>query len=41
MGSVSSSVVQHAHCPVLVVRKEEPEEEVQVGEADPEEVGLV
>ena len=23
MGSVSSSVVQHAHCPVLVVRREE------------------
>jgi nucleotide-binding universal stress UspA family protein len=23
MGSVSDSVVQHAHCPVLVVRKEE------------------
>ncbi len=41
MGSVSSSVVQHAHCPVLVVRKEEPEEEVQVEEAGPEEVGLV
>ena len=41
LGSVSSSVVQHAHCPVLVVRKEEPEEEVQVGEAGPEEVGLV
>jgi nucleotide-binding universal stress UspA family protein len=35
MGSVSDSVVHHAHCPVLVVRKEEPEE------AGPEEVGLV
>ena len=23
MGSVSDSVVRHAHCPVLVVRKEE------------------
>ena len=41
MGSVSDSVVRHAHCPVLVVRKEEPEEEVQVDEAGPEEVGLV
>jgi nucleotide-binding universal stress UspA family protein len=37
MGSVSSSVVQHAHCPVLVVRQEESEEE----EAGPEEVGFV
>src|SRR5919199_2532736 len=27
MGSVSDSVVQHAHCPVLVVRKEEPAKE--------------
>ncbi|MDQ4000928.1 MAG: universal stress protein, partial [Actinomycetota bacterium] len=36
MGSVSSSVVRHAHCPVLVVRKEEP-----VEEAGPEEAGLV
>ena len=36
MGSVSDSVVRHAHCPVLVVRKEEQEEEV-----GPEEVGLV
>ena len=36
LGSVSSSVIQHAHCPVLVVRQEEPEEE-----ARPEEVGLV
>ena len=26
MGSVSSSVVHHAHCPVLVVRGEEPGE---------------
>ena len=24
MGSVSESVVRHAHCPVLVVRREEP-----------------
>jgi nucleotide-binding universal stress UspA family protein len=24
MGSVSGSVVRHAHCPVMVVRKEEP-----------------
>jgi len=24
LGSVSDSVVRHAHCPVLVVRKEEP-----------------
>jgi nucleotide-binding universal stress UspA family protein len=24
MGSVSDSVVRYAHCPVLVVRKEEP-----------------
>jgi nucleotide-binding universal stress UspA family protein len=36
MGSVSESVVHHAHCSVLVVRKEEPEEE-----ARSEEVGLV
>ena len=28
MGSVSDSVVRHAHCPVLVVRKEnEPDQE--------------
>jgi nucleotide-binding universal stress UspA family protein len=26
LGSVSDSVVRHAHCPVLVVRKEEPTE---------------
>jgi nucleotide-binding universal stress UspA family protein len=39
MGSVSDSVVRHSHCPVLVVRKEEPEESVE--EAGPEEVGLV
>jgi len=36
MGSVSDSVIRHAHCPVLVVRKEEPQEE-----ARPDEVGLV
>jgi len=24
LGSVSDSVVRHAHCPVMVVRKEEP-----------------
>lgn len=40
MGSVSDSVVRHAHCPVLVVRKEEPEEQTEK-EAGPEEVGLV
>ncbi|MBV9454749.1 MAG: universal stress protein, partial [Rubrobacter sp.] len=28
MGSVSDSVVRHAHCPVLVVRREEKVEEV-------------
>jgi hypothetical protein len=28
MGSVSDSVVRHAHCPVLVVRKEdEPDQQ--------------
>jgi nucleotide-binding universal stress UspA family protein len=37
LGSVSDSVVRHAHCPVLVVRKEEPEKQ-EVGR---EEVGLV
>jgi nucleotide-binding universal stress UspA family protein len=37
LGSVSDSVVRHANCPVLVVRKEEPEKQ----EAGPEEVGLV
>ena len=36
MGSVSDSVIRHAHCPVLGVRKEEPQEE-----ARPDEVGLV
>jgi nucleotide-binding universal stress UspA family protein len=35
MGSVSDSVLRHAHCPVLVVRKEKPAEE-----AGPEEVGF-
>jgi nucleotide-binding universal stress UspA family protein len=34
MGSISDSVVRHAHCPVLVVRKEERDE---VG---PAEAGL-
>jgi nucleotide-binding universal stress UspA family protein len=33
MGSVSDSVVRHAHCPVLVVRREE---ETDQREADPE-----
>ncbi len=40
MGSVSDSVVRHAHCPVLVVRKEEREEQPKE-KAGPEEVGLV
>jgi nucleotide-binding universal stress UspA family protein len=35
MGSVSDSVVRHAHCPVLVVRKEKQEE------GEPAEAGLV
>jgi nucleotide-binding universal stress UspA family protein len=35
MGSVSDSVVRHAHCPVLVVREENQEA------SDPAEVGLV
>ena len=35
MGSVSDSVVRHAHCPVMVVRKENQEE------ADLADVGLV
>ena len=35
MGSVSDSVARHAHCPVLVVRKAEREEEASA------EVGLV
>jgi nucleotide-binding universal stress UspA family protein len=35
MGSVSDSVVRHAHCPVMVVRKEKQEE------ADLADVGLV
>ena len=38
MGSVSDSVVRYAHCPVLVVRKEES---AAAEEAGPEEVGLV
>jgi nucleotide-binding universal stress UspA family protein len=29
MGSVSDSVVRHAHCPVLVVRKEEEPDQVE------------
>ena len=28
MGSVSDSVVRHAHCPVLVVRKEKPMQQI-------------
>jgi nucleotide-binding universal stress UspA family protein len=36
IGSVSESVVRHARCPVWVMRKERPEEEV-----GREEVGLV
>ena len=39
LGSVSDAVVRHAHCPVMVVRKEEPVEPIE--EAGPEEVGLV
>jgi nucleotide-binding universal stress UspA family protein len=39
LGNVSDSVVEHAHCPVLVVRQEEEPEEAQ--EAGPEEVGFV
>jgi nucleotide-binding universal stress UspA family protein len=35
MGSVSDSVVRHAHCPVMVVRQEEQEEVASA------EVGLV
>ena len=35
MGSVSDSVVRHAHCPVLVVREEDQEA------SNPAEVGLV
>lgn len=38
LGSVSDSVVRHAHCPVLVARKEKPEVEEEVGPAD---VGFV
>jgi nucleotide-binding universal stress UspA family protein len=29
MGSVCDSVVRHAHCPVLVVRKEKPMQQTQ------------
>jgi nucleotide-binding universal stress UspA family protein len=36
MGSVSDSVVRHANCPILIVRKEESKEEVR-----PKEAGLV
>src|SRR5215208_839051 len=36
MGSVSDSVVRHAHCPVMVVRYEKEQEE-----AEPAEVGLI
>jgi nucleotide-binding universal stress UspA family protein len=36
MGSVSDSVVRHAHCPILVVRKEGSKDEVR-----PKEGGLV
>src|SRR5829696_5934785 len=32
MGSVSDSVVRHAHCPVLVVRKEKPHKEEEPDE---------
>jgi nucleotide-binding universal stress UspA family protein len=35
MGSVSDSIVRHAHCPVLVVRKEKQ------AEVEPADVGLV
>ena len=35
MGSVSDSVVRHAHCPVLVVRKEQPQTQPLSGEASP------
>ena len=36
LGSVSDSVVRHAHCPVMVVRKEEPTDSSR-----PQEVGFV
>jgi nucleotide-binding universal stress UspA family protein len=36
MGSVSDSVVRHAHCPVLVVRKERPKTQLSSGEASTE-----
>ncbi len=35
IGSVSDSVVRHAHCPVLVVRKEQPQTQPLSGEASP------
>lgn len=39
LGSVSESVVHHAHCPMLIVRPEKVEQQPE--EAGPEEVGLV
>ena len=35
MGSVSDSVIRHAHCPVLVVRKEQPQTQPLSGDASP------